>query len=131
APLRPMRNTRWPHASRKAVSPVPMSPRAPATARCLAAPVVVFTVPSSGIATGDGLHLQQPPQVPRREAAVGRPVAADLLDAPRRRGRAQAIGALHALAHAEVAGGEHVGAPEPEHEKHLHRPGADAADLYE
>src|SRR5690554_2024105 len=126
-----MRSTRSPAASRTAVRPVPMNPRAPATATVLAVWRGASTRASSGSPALDRLRVEQPPEIPRRDGAVRSPALADLLHAFGCRHGPQSIGALNALAHAKVAGGKHIGAAEAEHEEHLHRPGPDPTHLDE
>src|SRR4051794_35019686 len=73
--------------------------------------------------------VQRAPQVQAPERAVGAPGLGDSFQIRRARKLVEAVLDLCGAADAEIAGGEHVGTAQVEHQEHLGGPGANALDL--
>lgn len=71
------------------------------------------------------LLFDQTPHIPGADRPIRPPTLANLLHLRRPGELLEPVEELHALADAEVAGGQHVGAVEGEDHEHVHRPGAD------
>src|SRR5687768_4230674 len=72
------------------------------------------------------VSVERPPEVPTGIRGIWRPSGADGSDSLRGGQLSHPVGALQALANAEVELREHVRPSEPEHEEHLRAPATDA-----
>ncbi len=87
----------------------------------LAAPRAV-----SAALSGLSYRVEAPPQIPRRDGPVRRPLGANLQHALRRRKLAHPIRLLNPFLNSQIEIREDVGATEPEHQEHLRRPPTNA-----
>src|SRR6187399_1509745 len=74
----------------------------------------------------DRYRVERAPQVPRRDAAIGRPARAELAELGHGHALAVAVVQRDGLLQADVVDGKHVRAKLVEDEEHLRGPAADA-----
>jgi hypothetical protein len=74
------------------------------------------------------LGFNEAPHVPGSDRAVGAPPLAQVIHLRRAGHVVESVEHLHALAHTQVSGGEHVGAREGEDHEHMDTPSSDPLD---